>query len=72
MSLSAMPSFRTASTTLVIATAAASRASFAVLRSITTPRLMVAMSGMTVTLPLPATEMVCSAVPSVAAPGETV
>ncbi len=61
MSLSAMPSLRTASTTLVIAAAAASRAALAVGRSIITPRLIVAMSGMTVTLPLPATESVCSA-----------
>ena len=66
MSLSSMPSALIEATTLVIASAAASRAAFAVLRWMTTPRLIVAMSGTTVTLPLPVTAMVCSAGWSVA------
>ena len=46
----------------------ASRAAFALLRSTLTPRLTVAMSGMTVVLPLPTTEMLCSGGWSLALP----
>ena len=60
MSLSSIPSALSAARTWVIDSAAAWRAALAVLRSIRTPRLIVARSGTTVTLPLPVTAMVCS------------
>ena len=66
MSLSSMPSALSAATTLVIDSAAASRAALAVLRSMRTPRLIVARSGTTVTLPLPVTAIVWSGESSVA------
>src|SRR6476646_4154102 len=60
MSLSSIPRAFRAARTWVIDSAAAWRAAFAVLRSIITPRLIVARSGTTVTLPLPVTAIVCS------------
>src|SRR3954451_2169357 len=60
MSSSAMPSALSAATIFVICSAAAWRAALALSRSTFTPRLTVAMSGTTVTLPWPATAIVCS------------
>src|SRR3954453_9858353 len=62
MSLSSTPSALIAATTFVICAAAVSRASFAVFACTATPRLTVARSGTTVTLPDPPTETVCSGV----------